>query len=183
MDWVVGYIKHTVNYKLINRFSSQEKWSDLKLIVYSDASFSSPKSQSGYLILLEGAAGSLLPLEWASKKQTAATTSSAESEVVASSLAVKAALRIAGCVDELRNQEVEIELRLDNSAICAAIAHGQSLLMSHLKRHIGVSFSLLQQVKMKIRFVKSSENLADLFTKPLNAATLKRLCSQFMKVD
>ena len=111
-------------------------------------------------------------------------TSSGESETLAAVLGTKAMLRVAAMIDETRvGGNVEMELRLDNSAVIAAISRAQSLQMAHMKRHAGVSFQFLHQAPMKITYVGTADNIADAFTKPLSGPQIKKLFSGCMHLS
>jgi ribonuclease HI len=147
--------------------------------VYSDASWTGGKSQSGYIIQLQGAKGSRYVLEACSKKQATVSTSSGEAEAIALAFALKAALRVGGMLDEIRNKPIQMVIYCDNTAVITACKNGMSHKMGHLKKHIGLSFQFISEVTdIEFVYVKSGANIADMLTKALPTHINKTLCSE-----
>ena len=64
-------------------------WEDVNIFVYSDTSFTSPRSDGGRLIVLTGRNGSTYSVKWRSKRQAAMAASSGDAEAIEWTWAVK----------------------------------------------------------------------------------------------
>lgn len=135
------------------------------------------KSMSGYLVKL-GEATCI----WGSKKQASVALSTCESEYYAMILAAKEIIWLTRVLTEAGfKPNPEVPLRSDNQA-AIGWATGERCPSGRAK-HIDVSVhfirELVQAAKLKVPYVASEENDADIMTKPLGpalfAGILKRL--------
>ena len=171
---LLGYIKANPNLGIM-AINARDSWEELKLVAYCDASFAAPKSTTGWMLYLLGPNGSSYLLEWSSKRQAVASTSSAEAEILALAAASKAALRVGGMIDLTRKKPVDIVVRIDNEAARLAAARGNSQALGHLAKHAGLSLAFLSQTGIDFQRVPTAKNVADLLTKPLASAQLSAL--------
>lgn len=173
---VFGYLKRTKNLGI--------QYSKFPAILegYTDASWISSagesKSTSGWLFTLGGGA-----VSWRSKKQTMITHSTMESEFVALAETGKEAEWLKDLLYEVpldTKNESSISILCDSQATLARtyseVYNGKSRRMS--LRHDYVR-KLIKDGVISLTYVKSSENLADPFTKPLTKE-LVRLTSSRM---
>ena len=155
----------------------------LKMVLYSDADWAAPRSQSGYLLVLEAEDGTdfstKIPLHWGSKKQSLIAESAAASETCASYVALRETLPLAFSYENLCNiTEPCLILRVDNSQLISLALNGESekLFFTHKAINVRLGFlrTALDQGWIKIEHVRSALNPANLFTKCLGKIQLVR---------
>ena len=168
---LLGYVKAHPNLG-ITAINARDSWEELKLVAYCDASFAAPRSTTGWMLYLLGPNGSSYLLDWSSKRQAVASTSSAEAEILALAAAAKAALRVGGMIDLTRKTPVDIAIRVDNEAARLAAARGNSQALGHLAKHAGLSLSFLSQTGISFERVPTAKNISDVLTKSLSAPAL-----------
>lgn len=165
---ILRYIRGTSNYGILFPYGSQENC--LELTGYCDSDYGGDtverKSTSGFIYFMDGA-----PVSWSSKKQSVVALSSCEAEYVSGCYAACQRVWLEELLRELQMiLEKPVKLKMDNtSAINLArnpVSHGRS-------KHIEVRFHFLRDIVNKERielcYCKATEQLADLFTKPLAA--------------
>ena len=108
-------------------------------------------------------------ISWGSKKQDTIALSSAEAEIVAASEAAKEALSIRAFLDELGfGDPTPTRLSVDNQAAIACSYnpehHGR---MKHVARRHFFVRECVENLQIVVPFVRSADNWADMFTKPL----------------
>jgi hypothetical protein len=154
------------------------KPSDLVLTGFVDASFADDihtrRSTTGYILYL-GPAG-YNPIEMRSKRQSFVTVSSCESEIVALAEIAMAVLYYRKFLKEFGLEQKEPTLvRIDNQA-AKTIAEENRL--SKRTRHLDVRFlkvcELIADGVIRLEYVESKANTADVFTKPVDKETLRR---------
>ena len=153
---------------------------------YADAGFRSDevsrKSQTGYIFIKNNA-----PITWKSVKQTVTTTSTNHSELVAFHEAAREAVWLRNTNELIKKQcgldqdNKPIIIFKDNVACVAQVSEG--FIKSDRVKHIppqlfGFTQELIQNKKIEVRKVESSQNVADMLTKALLAYTHKRLVHQ-----
>ncbi|KAH9651771.1 reverse transcriptase Ty1/copia-type domain-containing protein [Citrus sinensis] len=160
---VLRYLQSTADYGL--QFFN---YGSLTLIAYSDADWGSVpddrRSVGGYYVFL----GSNL-ISWSSKKQPIVSKSSSESEYLALALATLKVLWITYLFQELKISFDQIPLlHFDNKSVEALASNPKY--HAHTK-HIELDIHFLRehiaQQLLSITYVPSSEQLADVLTKPL----------------
>lgn len=147
-----------------------------KIVVYSDANWaedrSDRKSNSGYLIQLNGGA-----ISWCCKKQNLVTLSSCEAEFVALCETAKELIWI-------RNLAGDFDIKIDGTIHIqtdsqSAMAIAESHKLNNRTKHIDLRFhfikDMIEQKEIKLIYVTTENNLADMLTKPLGAVRLKFL--------
>lgn len=146
------------------------------LIAYSDADFAgcmdSRRSTSGSFIQFGGGV-----LQWQSRRQSAVTLSTLESELVAACETAKTSIWLARLLREAGYQ-VTPKLLVDNSACISFI---QNRLISSRTKHVEVKYYFLREKvesgEFLVKHVASEENIADLFTKSLPKLRFQKLRS------
>lgn len=130
------------------------------------------KSTSGYVFLIGGSA-----VSWASKKQPIVTLSTTEAEYVAATSCAQQAIWLKQVLEEMGSkQDGSIVIWCDNSSTIKLsknpVFHGRS-------KHIAVRFHFLRNLAhdgvVKLVHCDTSEQLADMFTKPLKLEAFEKL--------
>jgi hypothetical protein len=122
------------------------------------------RSTSGYVFLMAGA-----PVTWSSKRQTTVALSTVEAEYVAMSRCAQQMVWMHNWLSEVEvAYSVPGQISGDN---CGAIALTKNTKDHGKVKHIDIRHhyirELVQSRTINIEQVPSSDNLADLFTKPL----------------
>jgi Reverse transcriptase (RNA-dependent DNA polymerase) len=169
---IVQYLKGKSSLPLRYRHTSDK----VTITVYSDADFAGDKdarkSTTGYIVLLNNQ-----PVSWRSAKQTCVSTSTVEAEYVAAAVASKEAVWIRNLIEEVLQSrcEPQIQLFVDNEG---AKSLAEAEMIKTLTKHIDVSYHYVRECSrrgdIKIISCDTSENLADMFTKPMCDTKLKK---------
>jgi hypothetical protein len=113
------------------------------------------------------------PLSYFSKRQNSVTVSSTEAEVYALSEALSEVQNIQQLVSEFAPVELPILVHEDNKG---AIIISQNPVYNKKSKHIPMHSlrirELVEKGDVHISYTPSSENVADLFTKPLPSTSL-----------
>jgi len=171
-DWnniirILKYLKGTENYVI--KFTRER---DLKVFVDADfaGDLDTRKSTSGFLFMI----GST-PTSWYSKLQKSVSTSTAESEYYSISECAKHSLWYINILNELNIKINYITIRVDNKA---AIYNCQNHSINPRSKHIDIKYhhvrELIKENKIKLKYIKSEDNLADGFTKYLNNLSMNK---------
>jgi len=163
----IKYVKDTEDLRLRIQPDerTEKKWS---IKAYSDSDFAGDvdgrKSVSGYVIYMDG-----MPISWRSKGQKSVSLSSTEAEYMAVSEVTMELLFIHGVMKFLgMEQKLPMIVNVDN---VGAIYLAQSATTSNRTKHIDVRYHFVREFIedgiVKIIFVRSEENDADIFTKNL----------------
>src|ERR1700678_2092181 len=160
---IIGYIKNTMDYGL-----TYTRGHGLSPHAYVDADFGGCKdtrcSTSGYVFMMAGG-----PVAWSSKRQATVALSTVEAEYVAMSRCAQQMVWMHSWMDEVEiKHQVPGVIRGDNRG---AIALTKNTKDYGKVKHIDIRHhyirELLRSNTITIDQVTSSDNLADLFTKPL----------------
>jgi hypothetical protein len=139
------------------------------MVMYTDSDWAGDKenrrSVSGYVIFLLG-----VPILWKSKLQKSVSLSSSEAEYYALSEAAK---ELKFIVQILKSLEIEIVLpiivNVDN---VGAIFMSENLSATARTKHVDMRYHFIREFIedgwIKIQFVKTEMNVADMFTKNVN---------------
>eukprot|EP00965_Chrysotila_dentata_P155627 5142330-Pleurochrysis_carterae.AAC.1 len=121
---------------------------------------------------------------WSSKKQPTVALSSCEAEIVAASEAAKKATYLRALLDELGETSRDAtSLHLDNkSAIDLAYNPEHHSRSKHIHRRHFFIRKKVESLELTVPFVRSADNLADFFTKPLPPRLFFPLRDVIMKV-
>lgn len=150
-----------------------------ELLVYTDNDFAREidirKSTSGYVFVMDGAA-----VAWSSKKQHIVTLSSTEAEYVAASACACQAIWFKRILEELGHElEGSTFILCDNTS---TIKLSKNPVFNGRCKHIGVRFHFLRDLvnngEISLEHCGTHEQVADIFTKPLNRETFERMRSR-----
>ena len=146
---------------------------------YSDSDWATRHSTFGFVFLYSTAA-----ISWGSKKQATIALSSCEAEIVAASESAKEAIHLSRFFGELGVAGDEpVELAVDNqSAIHCAYNDEQHKRMKHIERRHFFVRECVENHQIRVPFVRSVDNLADFFTKPLPASVFFPMRDLIMNV-
>jgi hypothetical protein len=165
---VIKYVLDTENLALTIHpkvENGKGKWS---MVIYSDSDYATDPetrlSVSGFVLYLCG-----VPIVWRTKQQRSVTLSSSEAEYYALSEAVKEVRFIYQLLKEMGfDVELPITVRVDN---IGAIFMAENMQVSQRTKHIDTRLRFVNQYVddgfIKIKFVGTNDNDADLFTKNL----------------
>lgn len=160
---ILRYLKGTSDFGIWYKDGMNEA-----LLGYSDSdwagSLDDSKSTSGYIYTLGNG-----PFSWNSKKQQTVAQSTAEAEYIACSSCANQGVWLRKLLEDLSLKQEEATVILcDNTS---AIAIAQNPVQHGRTKHIPVKYHSLREFEasgeVKLEYVTSEENLADIFTKPL----------------
>ena len=175
----IKFVIDTQDRKLILRPNKDDfKW---EMKAYSDSDFAGDtderKSISGYIIYLQGC-----PISWRSKSQKSVSLSSTEAEYMAISEVATEILFIKSMMEFLGVEvKLPIEVKVDN---VGAIYLSKSATTSNRTRHIDTRYHFVREYIddgiLKVVFVKSEENDADIMTKNLSIGLYEKHSKSIM---
>ena len=161
--------EHVLAYLYRNRdIGLRYKADEKPLEGFTDSDWGVRHSTSGYVFMLNHAC-----ISWASKKQSSVALSSCEAEIMAASEAAKEAVYLGSFLGELdAHDDSPVDLYLDNKA-AGDLAYNPEHhpKTKHIARRHFYVRECVEEHKLRVPFVASHDNLADFFTKPLNAKT------------
>jgi Reverse transcriptase (RNA-dependent DNA polymerase) len=163
---IVEFVSQTKDKGLLMHFRKEVPY---EIEVYSDSDFAGDKdgrkSVSGTVVLVSG-----VPISWRSKGQNTVSLSSTEAEYIALSEAVRE-VKFISQICEVMHIEYKrpINVYVDNiGAIFLAGNRNSSDRSKHIDMKYHFVRDLIDEGLIDVKFVRSNENLADLFTKNLN---------------
>ena len=131
------------------------------------------RSTSGYVLMLNGCA-----ISWKSKRQSVVALSSAEAEFMAASSLVQEVIAIRKLLEKLGVPQQNPTPIGEDNRTCIAWSEG-SVGGSDRAKHIDLRKQFVHEAVLanhiKLEAVRSSDNLADLFTKPVPRASFESL--------
>ncbi|KAJ8730080.1 hypothetical protein PYW07_017118 [Mythimna separata] len=159
---VLRYIKHTVDYSLVYKCNNDS------LRGYCDADWGGDlrdrKSTTGYCFMFENCL-----ISWCSKKQTSVSLSSTESEYVAISVAATDACWLMNLINDFNIEKISQVVMFSDNQGAIMVANTDSV--KRLK-HIDIRFhyikELIKKGKLVLKYIKTEDQIADMFTKALN---------------
>ena len=175
---VLRYLKGTPAQKLVYRGGGEQGVP----VTFADADFAADvdkrRSISGMVVLFHGSA-----VMWMSRLQTIVATSTAEAEYIAAASAVKESLWLRKLLSELQGSVAPVSLKCDNQSTIHLIKQhcaghpGRS-------KHIDVQYHFLkdryQRGDLKVDFVESGKQMADMFTKQLPGPAMRAIAEKVM---
>lgn len=179
---LLGYVQNTKDAKL------QLSCSKIQLKTFTDADFAANRddrtSLSGQISFLGEA-----PITWRANKQKSVSLSTMEAEFVALTEATKELVWFNNIITECHDREIfpgsmlKPQLKVDNMA---AIAFIKSPIETYKTKHIDVKLffvrDLLSKDIFEVSYVKSKENLADIFTKPMTKLEISNFKNNIFKL-
>lgn len=173
---ILRYIRNTLDVGIEYR-----KTEETRLIGYSDSDYAGDvttrKSTSGIVFTLAGGA-----ISWASKRQSVVAMSTTEAEYIAASDATKEAIWLRRLLNDIGfGQKGSTILNVDNQGAIKLIHNPE---LHKRTKHIDVRYHFIREKvnggEIKINYLKSEEQLADLFTKALPKQTFLKLRSNLL---
>lgn len=170
---ILRYIKGTTNFGL-HYYSSD----NYNIVGYSDSDWSGDlddrKSTTGFVFFMGDTA-----FTWMSKKQPIVTLSTCEAEYVAATSCVCHAIWLRNLLKELKMpQEEPMEICVDNKS---ALALAKNPVFHERSKHIDTRYHFIRECiekkEVKLKYVMSQDQAADIFTKPLKLETFVKLRS------
>ena len=170
---VLRYIKGTLNHCLSYKKSDKE----LKLIAFCDADWGSStedrKSITGYCFFLSESSA---VVSWKSRKQQTVVLSTCEAEYMSMEESCKEALYLLQLLRDLCDTcFIPVTMNCDNQG---AIALVHNPVKHSRSKHIDIRYHFIrehiQRNKLSLTYVKSDDNLADIFTKPCSKIKLMK---------
>ena len=169
---VLRYVKGTLHQKLIYKKSKK----GLNIIGYSDADWGSSidrRSTTGYCFSLN-ADGPMI--SWKSKKQITVALSTCEAEYMALTAATQEAVFLSMLVKDFGLESSQpVSIYGDNQG---AIALVKNPVTHNKSKHIDIKFHFIREKYSKriieLTYIPSSDNLADLMTKPATKVKLMK---------
>jgi hypothetical protein len=166
MERLMSYVEQTKEMKLT---LVKDDSLDHAFEIYVDSDYAKckddRKSVTGYVILFHGN-----PVAWKSKGQHCVTLSTTEAEYIALSQAVAECLFLKQVIESV-GLKVEAPIRVNEDNTGAIDLASNWSTNSNIK-HIDVRYhfvrELLEEGTINIEYVKSEENVADIFTKNLS---------------
>jgi hypothetical protein len=123
-------------------------------------------------------------LSWASKKQNSVALSTAEAEYIVACHCCAQLLWMRQTLRDYGNKLTEVPLLCDNESAIRMV--DSPVEHSHTK-HIAIRYHFLrdhhQKGDIKIAYVSTKEQLADIFTKPLDEKTFTKLRNELNILD
>jgi hypothetical protein len=154
----------------------------VEVSVYSDSDWASDqdsrKSRSGYVVYVNGA-----PVAWMSKGQPCHALSSCEAEIIAMTEAIKECVWLRSFLSELGIKFTDpIKLYIDNESAKALslnpVNHSGS-------KHIDLRYKYILEIVssgfIEPIYVKTQDNIADIFTKSPTVAIFRRHMEQLVR--
>jgi transposase InsO family protein len=154
------------------------------LLTYSDSDYAGDlvtrKSTTGVFCFLNGA-----PVSWSSHRQDCVSLSSTEAEYVAASAATKTVIWFRQLLDDIGwEQKSPTTLLCDNQGAISLVKNS-----GHQARtkHIDVKYhhirNMVKEGVIHIQYIHTSQQLADILTKPLDGQLFSRLREESNIVD
>lgn len=172
------YLRGTLHYCLVYR--KIEKPEISALYGYADASYGDVDGHStgGHILFF----GKNSPIVWKSGKQKTAAMSTTEAELFAFTAAGKHMQWLSAIYNALNEtKQPAPTIYCDNISSVAILSDITSASrVKHVLTKIAYITGLIASKELKAVYVKTAENLADLFTKPLPAATHNLLLAGIM---
>jgi hypothetical protein len=176
---ILRYLKGTKTLGLFYRRDST-----LSLNAYSDSDYANcpttRKSISGNIIKLSSST-----ISWRSKKQKSVSTSTAEAEYQALSLASKQLIWTAEAIKELTKRLEKTPIIYCDNKAAIDIAVNQKI--SDRSKHIDVHFHFIREQiernKLFLLPVASADNLSDICTKGLPGPTFSNLANKILGIN
>ena len=167
---VLRYLKGTLTDGIL-----YDKNMPQSLECFCDANWGSPpdrKSRSGFVFLASG--GAVL---WSSRKQRSVALSTAESEYVSLSEAAKDGVFLTTHIGEVVGKKEMLIMNCDNQS---ALLLAKNDTTAKRTKHVDIRYHFVREKvhegKIELKYLKSENMIADIFTKPLGATKFKRFC-------
>ena len=139
-----------------------------RLAGFSDASWETAASTSGWVVLWQMAA-----LSWGSRKQKSIALSSCEAEIIALSEAAKDMVYLRKLVSGLGESETGPSSLATDSQSARDVSYNPEHhdRMKHVQRRHFFIRDMVESFEIEVPFVRTADNIADFFTKPMKSAS------------
>ena len=168
---ILRYLKDTLDYGLLYSPSK-----DFKFVGYNDSDWvrdmDDRKSNTGFVFYMGDTT-----FKWMSKKQPIVTLSTCESKYVAATSDVCHAIWLRSLLKELQMfQEEATKIFVDNKS---ALALAKNPILHDRSKHINTRYHFIRECiarkEVRLEFMKSHDQVADIPTKPLKYDTFNKL--------
>ena len=124
-------------------------------------------------------------IAYLSKKQTTLAMSSTEAEIMAASKAALEAIYLLALLRDLKQaQKLPIDFFVDNSGVIALSKdYKVNERTKHIERHHFKIRELVEQATLRVKYIASSDNISDIFTKALDNATFCKLRAKLLNLE
>lgn len=166
---LLRYVRKTVNFSLL--YTKDE--SSVPLVGYADADFARTddrKSTSGYFFKVFNNS-----VVWRSRKQTTVTLSTTEAEFVALCEAIMEASFMLKLLADLNIKISNVTIYEDNQSTIKAIKNTDQKRLKHIDVKYNYIKQKVEQNIVKIEYISTKDQLADVFTKPLGKTIFVKL--------
>jgi hypothetical protein len=161
-------------------YRRQENSESLQIDVFSDSDWAADRdnrrSKTGYVVMIAGG-----PVIWQTRSQKSVALSSCEAELYALCEATKEIKWLTQLLGEMRIPFSTPNLHVDNQG---AIALSSNPVQHQRTKHIDIRWFFIREALeakvLKVVYVSTSENLADLFTKAVTVAVHEKLTGYLM---
>uniref|UniRef100_A0A2N9FA36 CCHC-type domain-containing protein n=1 Tax=Fagus sylvatica TaxID=28930 RepID=A0A2N9FA36_FAGSY len=178
VKWIFRYLKGTAEHGIL--FSRQPGTNSV--VGYVDADYAGEvddrRSTTGFVFTLSGG-----PICWKSTLQSIVAMSTTEAEYMAVAEAAKEALWLKGLVKELGLNQGGVQMHCDSQS---AIYLAKNQVYHARTKHIDVRFHKIRELivtgDIVLEKVHTSENAADMLTKPITTAKFKH-CLDLVNVN
>ena len=180
-DRVFRYLAGTKAMGLLFGRQRVESPRAVEVSAYADSDWASDrldrKSVTGWVALVNGD-----PISWASKKQKVVAQSTCEAELYAEAAAINELKWLGGLLGELGLAAVEAPVVYgDNQSAQALSANG---IKSERTKHVAIKYAFIHdevsQQRVRLQYVPTSEQRADILTKALGRPQHESLRNQLM---
>lgn len=170
---ILRYLKGTIDLGLF--YSSYD---DFNLVGYCDSDYAGNvndrESTSGFMFFLGGSV-----ISWSSKKQSIVTLSTCEAEYVASTSCTCHAIWLRRLLKELNLPQIEATMICVDNKFAQALA--KNPVYHDRSKNIDTRYHFIRECiakkEVELKYVKSHDQVADIFTKPLKFKNFQRLRS------
>ena len=148
---------------------------------YADADWAGDRSDrrsiSGWVAMINGD-----PISWSSKKQSIVALSTCEAELYAEAAAIQEVQWVRGMIAELGLESgAPSVIHGDNQSTLAVSKNG---VKGERTKHVDVKYKFITECiddgVVQVKWIPSRENIADIFTKPLDVQTFTGFRAQLM---
>lgn len=178
---ILRYLKGTKQSPI--RYSGRlTKGEKVKITAFCDSDWAQDKddrkSTSGFVVMLAGG-----PISWRCKKQPTVALSATEAEFVALTEATKDVIWLTNFLDELG---IEYEVPTIYSDSQSAIEWSKNACHHQRSKHVALKYFFIRDTvadrKVKIAYVSTKQNVADILTKTTTRAVFGRLQPKLMGI-
>ena len=168
---IIQYLKGTIDFGLFYSIST-----NFKLVGYIDSDWAGNiddrKSTTGFVFFMGDTT-----FTWLSKKQLIITLSTCEAEYVAGTACICHAIWLRNMLKELSMSQINpTEICVDNKS---AIALAKNPVFHDRSKHIDTRYHFIRECatskQVQLKYVRSQDQIADIFTKPLKTKDFARL--------